>query len=72
MRGRAWVLGLARRDRKWPLNDGQIPNPNVDRVDPGTVYYLVVGDRRASRNGPVSDISHPKPHVTIRTFCIAR
>jgi serine/threonine protein kinase len=54
-------LGLARRDRKWPLNDGQIPNPNVDRVDPGTVYYRVEGDRRASRNGPVSDISHPKP-----------
>jgi hypothetical protein len=29
-------LGLARRDRKWPLNDGQIPNPNVVRVALGT------------------------------------
>jgi hypothetical protein len=46
--------GLARRDRKWSLNDGQIPNPNVVRVASGTGYHRVEGNRRASRNGPVA------------------
>jgi hypothetical protein len=44
------------RQRKWPLNDGQIPNPNVARVALGTGYQRVEGNRRASRNGPVSDL----------------
>ena len=44
--------GLARGDRKGPLNDGQIPNPNVARVAPGTEYHRVEENRRASRNGP--------------------
>jgi hypothetical protein len=48
-----------RRDRKRPLNDGQIPNPNGVRVASGAGYHRVEGNRRASRNGPVSDISHP-------------
>jgi hypothetical protein len=52
--------GLARRDRKWSLNDGQIANPNASRVALGTGYHRVKGNRRASRNGPVSDL-HPKP-----------
>jgi hypothetical protein len=46
------TLGLARRDREWSLNDGQIPNPSVVRVAPGTRYHRVEGNRRASRNGP--------------------
>jgi hypothetical protein len=33
--------GLARRDREWSLIDGQIPNPNVVRVAPGTGYRRV-------------------------------
>jgi hypothetical protein len=39
--------GLARRDREWSLNEGQIPNPNVVRVAPGTGYHRVEGNRRA-------------------------
>jgi hypothetical protein len=56
---------MARRDRKRSLDDGQIPNPNDVRVDRGTGYRRVEGNRRASRNGPVSDLP---PEVTIR-FC---
>jgi hypothetical protein len=48
-------LGFARRDRKWPLNDGQTQNPNVVRVASG--FNRVERNRRASRNGPVSDRS---------------
>jgi hypothetical protein len=40
---------------KWPLNEGQSPSPNVVRVVPGTGYHRVEGNRRASRNGRVSD-----------------
>jgi hypothetical protein len=64
-------LGLARGDengRKWPLNEGRIPNPNV-RVAPGTGYHRVEGNRRASRNGRVSDLPPETRLVfTIRTF----
>jgi hypothetical protein len=49
------------------LNDGQIPNPNVVRVAPGAGHHRVERNRRASRNGPVSDLSHPNK-VTIRNF----
>jgi hypothetical protein len=38
------------------LNDGRIPTPDVVRVAPGTGYNRVKGNRRASRNGPVSDL----------------
>jgi hypothetical protein len=61
-----------RRDRKWFLNDGQIPNPNVVRVAPGTGYHRVEGNRWASRNGRVSD---PPPETltgTIRNFSLLR
>jgi hypothetical protein len=47
------------------LNDGQIPNPNVVRVAPGTDYHRVEGSRRASRNGHVSD---PPPEIAIVTI----
>jgi hypothetical protein len=54
-----------------PLNDGQIPNPNVVRVVHGTRYHRVEGNRRASRNGPVSDPPPETPQVTIRNFFVA-
>jgi hypothetical protein len=41
--------GLARRDRKWPLNDGQIPNSNVARGAPGSGYHCVEGNRLRPR-----------------------
>jgi hypothetical protein len=50
------------------LNDGQIPNPNVVRVSPGTDYNRVEGNRRASRNGRVSDLPPEIPNVPIRNF----
>jgi hypothetical protein len=52
------------------LNDGQIPNPNAVRVASGTGYHRVEGNRRASRNGPVSDLPPEIPTVTIRNFFI--
>jgi hypothetical protein len=61
------TLGLARGDRKWPLNNGQIPNVRVVRVHVSTGYNRVEGIRRASRNRRVSDL----PPVTIRNFCNA-
>jgi hypothetical protein len=60
------IVALGTRDREWPLNDGQIPNPNVVRIAPGTRYHRVEGKRRASRNGPVSDLPPGIPDVTIR------
>ena len=58
------------RDRKWPLNDGQIPKLSGVRVALSTGY-----NRRASRNGIVSDlppeIPPEIPHGTIRNFVIA-
>jgi hypothetical protein len=53
------------------LNDGQTPSPNVVRVAPGTGYCRVEGNRRASRNGRVSDLPPETTNVTIRTFSIA-
>jgi hypothetical protein len=50
------VAGLARRDREWSLNEGRIPNVRGVRVSPGTVYRRGEGNRRASCNGPVSDL----------------
>jgi hypothetical protein len=49
----------------------RIPNPNVVRVAPGTRYHRVEGNRRASRNGPVSDLPPEIPNVTIRN-CVHR
>jgi hypothetical protein len=59
--------GLARRDREWSLNDGQIPIPNVVRVALGTGYHRVEGNRRASRNGPVS-VPTRNPKSRFATF----
>jgi hypothetical protein len=44
--------GLARGDRKWPLNDGQIPNVRGVRVALGT--------------RPRELISHPKSPIQLR------
>jgi hypothetical protein len=63
--------GLARGDRERPLNDGQIPNPNVVRVATGTGYHRVEGNRRASRNGPRERSLTPKSLKSrFRNFCI--
>ena len=48
-------LGWHGGDRKWSLNDGQIPNFRVVRVALGTGYNRVEGNRRASRVS-VSDL----------------
>ena len=56
-------------DRKWSLNDGQIPNVRGVRVHVRTGYHRVEGNRRASRNGP--DLSHPNPLNDSQTFSIA-
>ena len=50
------------------MNDGQIPNPNVVRTAPGTRYHRVEGNRRASRNGRVSDLPPETPHVYYVSF----
>jgi hypothetical protein len=60
---------MARGDRKWSLNDGQISNFRGVRVAPGTRYHRVEGNRRA-KNGLVSDLPPEIPTVTIRNFCI--
>jgi hypothetical protein len=66
------IGGLARGDWKWSLNEEQIPNSRVVRVALGTCYHRVEGNRRASRNGRVSDLPPPEiPNVTIRNFVTA-
>jgi hypothetical protein len=68
---RDMTRGLARGDREWSLNDGRIPNVRVVRVHASTGHNREEGNRRASRNGPVSDLPPEIPHATIRDFCIA-
>jgi hypothetical protein len=63
--------GLARRDREWSLNDGQIPNRRVIRVHVSTGYHRVEGNRRASCNGPVSDLPPETPTSRFAT-CMYR
>jgi hypothetical protein len=48
------------------MNDEQSPNPNIVHLASGTGYHRVEGNRRASRNGPVSDLPPEIPKVTIR------
>jgi hypothetical protein len=55
--------GLVQHGREWPLNDGQIPYPNVVCVALGTGYNRVDGNRRASRNGLVSDLPPEIPNA---------
>jgi hypothetical protein len=62
------MLGFARRDRKWSLNDGQIPNFHVVRVALGKGYNRVEGNRRASRTSRVSDLPAENPNVAIRNL----
>jgi hypothetical protein len=50
------------------LNDGQIPHLHGVRVALGTGYHRVEGNRRASRNGLVSDLPPEIPTVTIRNL----
>jgi hypothetical protein len=64
------ALGFGTGRQKMVLDDGRIPNPSVVRVAPGTRYYRVEGNRRASRTGLVSDLPPEIPKVTIRNFCI--
>jgi hypothetical protein len=59
-KSRIVTLRLARGDREWSLNDGQIPNFHGVRVHVSTGYNRVEANRRASRNGRVSD-QNPKP-----------
>jgi hypothetical protein len=65
------TIGLAPGDRKWSLNDGQIPNFRGVRVHVSTGYNRVEGNRWALRNGLVSDLPPEIPHVTIRNFCMS-
>jgi hypothetical protein len=58
--------GYPRVDRS--LNDGQIPHLHGVRVALGTGYHRVEGNRRASRNGLVSDLPPEIPTVTIRNL----
>jgi hypothetical protein len=53
------------------LNDGQIPTSRFLRVALGMGYNSVEGNRRASRNGLVSDSPPEIPNVTIRSFSVA-
>jgi hypothetical protein len=52
--------------------EGHIPNVHGVRVHVGTGYNRVEGNRRASRNGRVSDLPPEIATVTIRNFCICR
>jgi hypothetical protein len=56
------TVGFGTGRQKGSLNEGQIPNFRVVRVHVSTGYNRGEGNRRASRNGRVSDL----PHVTIR------
>ena len=64
------VSGLARGDRKWPLNDGQIPNSRGVRVHVSTGLHSFRGDSAgvAKRSHLVSDLPPDTPDVTIRNF----
>jgi hypothetical protein len=63
------TLGLGTGRQRWSLNDGQTTNACVVRVAPGAGYHRVEGNRRASRNGRVSDLRPPEtPNRTIRNF----
>jgi hypothetical protein len=57
-------------DRKWPLSDGQSPGFRGVREALGPGYTRGEGNRRASRNGRVSDLPRPKPHVATRDVVV--
>jgi hypothetical protein len=60
---------LARGDRKWSLNEEQIPNCRVVRVHVSTGYSRGEGIRRTWRNGLVSSPPTRNPNIAIRHFC---
>ena len=51
-----------------PSFEGRTPNSRGVRVHASTGYHRVERNRRASRNGRVSDLPPEIPHVTIRNF----
>jgi hypothetical protein len=63
-------LGQCQRlgDREWSLNEGQIPNCRGIRVHASTGYNRVEGNRRASRNGRVSDLHRKSLPLRFATF----
>jgi hypothetical protein len=69
------ILGLARRDRKWSLNDGQIQNPSkaFGIVPLSNFVRRGFGFVHHSTNKKRQPFSHevPSPNITIRNFFIA-
>jgi hypothetical protein len=63
------TVGFVHGDRKWSLNDRQIPKNRGVRVHVSKGYNHVEGNRRASRNGRVSDL--PPETLRFATFLIA-
>jgi hypothetical protein len=59
-------LRIGRGDRNWPLNEAHRPNFRGVRVHVSTGYNPGERNRRASRNGRVSDLPPETPTVTIR------
>jgi hypothetical protein len=55
-----------------PLNDAQIPITRGVRVHVSMGYNRVEGNRRASRNGLVSDLPPEIPIVATRNFFTGR
>jgi hypothetical protein len=64
------MLGFGTGRQKMTLNDGQIPTFPGVRVALTTGYHRVEGNRRASRNGPVSDPTR-NPSRSIHDFLMA-
>jgi hypothetical protein len=64
-------LGHGDSHRNRTCNDGQIPHFRGVRVALGTGYNPGEGNRRASRNGRVSDLPPESPTVTIRNCFVA-
>jgi hypothetical protein len=64
------LLSVRHGQQKWSLNDGRSPNFRGVRVAPGTGYNREVENRRASRNGPVSEHPPEIPYVSIRRFFV--
>jgi hypothetical protein len=70
------ILGLARRDRKWSLNDGQIQNPSkaFGIVPLSNFVRRGFGFVHHSKRQPFSTYMYhevPNLNITIRNFFIA-
>jgi hypothetical protein len=69
------MLGFGAGRQKMALNDGQIPNVRGVRAHVSTGYNRGEGNRRASRNGLVSDLHRKSLTLHFRNFvhcCITR